>query len=35
MYSFSAHGAEAAKLALRILAGTGTSGPAMLEVQTK
>ncbi len=34
MYSFSAHGVEAAKLALRVLAGAEPSGPTMLEVQT-
>ena len=34
MYSFSAHGAEAAKLVLRILAGAEPSGPLMSEVQT-
>jgi signal transduction histidine kinase len=34
VYSSSVHGAEAAKLALRVLAGTEPSGPAMLEVQT-
>src|SRR5260370_40278253 len=34
MYSFSEDGAEAAKLVLRVLAGTEPSGPSMLEVQT-
>ena len=34
MYSLSAHGAEAAKLVLRVLAGPEPSGPPMSEVQT-
>jgi hypothetical protein len=34
LYSFSAHGTEAAKLVLRILAGPEPSGPPMSEVQT-
>ena len=34
VYSLSAHGAEAAKLALRVLAGPEPSGPPMSEVQT-
>jgi signal transduction histidine kinase len=34
VYSFSAHGAEAAKLALRVLMGPEPSGPPMVEVQT-
>jgi signal transduction histidine kinase len=33
LYSFSAHGTEAAKLASRILAGAEPSGPPMSEVQ--
>ena len=34
VYSLSAHGAEAAKLALRVLVGPEPSGPAVSEVQT-
>jgi signal transduction histidine kinase len=34
LYSFSAHGIEAAKLVLRVLAGQEPSGPAVSEVQT-
>jgi signal transduction histidine kinase len=34
LYSSSAQGSEAAKLVLRVLAGTEPSGPTMLEVQT-
>ena len=34
MYSLSAHGAEAAKLALRVLVGPEPSGPPITEVQT-
>jgi signal transduction histidine kinase len=35
LYSSSAQGAEAAKLALRVMAGTEPPGPAMLDVQTR
>jgi signal transduction histidine kinase len=34
VYSLSAHGAEAAKLALRVLSGPEPSGPSMSEAQT-
>ncbi len=34
LYSFSAHGTEAAKLTLRILAGTEPSGPRLSQAQT-